>query len=82
MIFSELYGAYYNTVAVILTEAIAHPLTDRCMNEIIKKYAFSESIWAIPDAIKEERWQLILPDGTTPIKNKPSMPITLLQKQG
>ena len=25
MIFSELYGAYYNTVAVILTEAIAHP---------------------------------------------------------
>lgn len=81
MIFSELYGAYYNTVAVILTEAIAHPLTDRCMNEIIKKYAFSESIWAIPDAIKEERWQLILPDGTTPIKNKPSMPITLLQKQ-
>lgn len=51
------------------------------MNEIIKKYAFSESIWAIPDAIKEERWQLILPDGTTPIKNKPSMPITLLQKQ-
>ncbi|EKC57976.1 hypothetical protein OBE_10249 [human gut metagenome] len=81
MIFSELYGAYYNTVAAILTEAIDHPLTDRCMNEIIKKYAFSESIWAIPDAIKEERWQLILPDGTTPIKNKPSMPITLLQKQ-
>ena len=70
MIFSELYGAYYNTVAAILTEAIDHPLTDRCMNEIIKKYAFSESIWAIPDAIKEERWQLILPDGTTPIKNK------------
>ena len=30
---------------------------------------------------REERWQLILPDGTTPIKNKPSMPITLLQKQ-
>ncbi len=41
MIFSELYGAYYNTVAAILTEAIDHPLTDRCMNEIIKKYAFS-----------------------------------------
>ena len=81
MIFSELYGAYYNTIAAILTEAIAHPITDQCMNEIIKKYAFSESVWAIPDAIKEERWQLILPDGTTPIKNKPSMPITLLQKQ-
>ena len=52
MIFSELYGAYYNTVAVILTEAIAHPLTDRCMNEMIKKYALSECIWGVPDALR------------------------------
>lgn len=28
MIFSELYGAYYNTVAAILTEAVAHPVSD------------------------------------------------------
>ena len=39
MIFSELYGAYYNTVAAILTEAIAHPLTDP-----VKKYSGRNSV--------------------------------------
>lgn len=81
MIFSELYGAYYNTVAAILAEAVAHPVTDDTVKKIIQKYAFSESIWAIPEAIKEERWQLIKPDGTTPISNKPDMPLTILQKR-
>lgn len=80
MIFSELYGAYYNTVAVILTEAIAHPINNDTLGNLIQKYAFSESIWTIPDAIKEERWQLIKPDGTTPITNEPNMPLTTLQK--
>ncbi|MGI6094085.1 MAG: WYL domain-containing protein [Lachnospiraceae bacterium] len=81
MIFSELYGTYYNTVAAILTEAVAHPVSDENIREIIKKYAFSESIWAISDAIKEERWQLLKSDGTTPITKKPSMPLTVLQKR-
>lgn len=80
MIFSELYGAYYNTVAIILTEAIAHPINNDTLGNLIQKYAFSESIWTIPDAIKEERWQLIKPDGTTPITNEPNMPLTTLQK--
>lgn len=81
MIFSELYGAYYNTVAAILTEAVAHPVSDESIGKIIKKYAFSESIWAIPEAIKEERWQLLKADGTTPITKEPSMPLTVLQKR-
>lgn len=81
MIFSELYGAYYNTVAAILTEAVAHPVSDETIGNIIRKYAFSESIWAIPEAIKEERWQLLKIDGTTVIANKPSMPLTVLQKR-
>lgn len=81
MFFSELYSAYYNTVAAILTEAVSHPMSVESMRNMIKKYAFSESIWAIPEALKEERWQLLKQDGTTPIVNKPSMPITLLQKR-
>lgn len=81
MIFSELYGAYYNTVAAILTEAVAHPVSDETVENIIKKYAFSESAWAIFEAIKEERWQLLKADGTTPIVNEPSMPLTVLQKR-
>lgn len=81
MIFSELYGAYYKTVGRILAEAVSHPVSAERIGEIIKEYAFSESIWAIPEAIKEERWQLLMPDGTTPLTHKPSMPVTLLQKQ-
>lgn len=81
MIFSELYGAYYNTIAAILTEAVEHPVSDERIGNIIKKYAFSESIWAIPEAIKEERWQLLKRDGTTPILTEPSMPLTVLQKR-
>ncbi len=81
MIFSELYGAYYNTVAAILAEAVTHPVSEKNIGNIIKKYAFSESIWAISDAIKEERWQIVKADGTTPITNKPSMPLTILQKR-
>ena len=81
MIYSELYGAYYNTVAKILEEAVTHPVTDADIERMINENAFSESIWAIPDAIKEERWQLLTKDGTTPLENKPSMPVTLLQKR-
>lgn len=81
MIFSELYGAYYNAVAAILREVIAHPVNSENLGKIIQKYAFSESIWAISDAIKEERWQFIKPDGTTPITNEPTMPLTTLQKR-
>lgn len=81
MFFSEIYGAYYNTVASILAEAVAHSISEESIGDIIKQYAFSESIWAIPEAIKEERWQLLKSDGTTPIIHQPSMPITLLQKR-
>ena len=59
MIFSELYGAYYNTVAAILTEAVAHPVSDETVKSIIEKYAFSESVWAIFEAIIEDRGQLL-----------------------
>lgn len=81
MIFSELYGAYYNTVAAILTEAVSHPVSDEEIREIIERHAFEESILSIPEAIKTERWQLIKKDGTTPIKNQPALPLSTLQKR-
>ena len=40
MLFSELYSAYYNTVADILKEAVDHPLQDKEINRIIEKKAF------------------------------------------
>ena len=80
MIFSELYGAYYNAVAAILAEAAAHPVSDENMESLIKKHAFSESVWTISDAIKG-RWQLVKPDGSTPINHEPTMPLTVLQRR-
>lgn len=68
MIFSEFYGVYYNTIAAILTEAVAHPVFEQEMKRIIQQYAFEESKVTIPDAIRDEKWQLIKKDGTTPIK--------------
>lgn len=47
MLFSELYGAYYNTVACIINKAISHPIKSTQIEEIIKEYAFSDSFLEI-----------------------------------
>jgi hypothetical protein len=81
MIFSELYSAYYQAVAKILAAAVDHPLQDAELRHIVETYAFEESSLNILPALKEERWQLLKPDGTTPLKKAPSMPLTTLEKQ-
>ena len=81
MIFSEIYGAYYNAVAAVLREAVAHPVSDADIRRIVDQHAFGESILAIPSALKEERWKLLKPDGTAVIQNAPSMPLSLMQKR-
>ncbi len=81
MIFSELYSAYYNTVAAVLAAAVSHPLTESELRRIVGKNAFGESALHILPALKEERWQLIRADGTTPIRRRPDMPLTMLQRR-
>lgn len=81
MIFSELYSAYYRTVAEIIKAAIDHPLQKEEMRNIIQQYAFEESVLNIEPALTEERWQLLQPNGTTIIHKQPSMPLTTIQKQ-
>lgn len=81
MIFSEIYGAYYNAVAAVLREAVVHPVSDADIRRIVEKHAFGESILAIPSALKEGRWKLLKPDGTAVIQNAPSMPLSLMQKR-
>ena len=80
MIFNENYGAYYNVLAKVLTAAVSHPLEKGELYDIIEKYAFGESILTIEKAIREEKWQLVKSDGTTPLKNIPTLPLTVLQK--
>lgn len=81
MIFNEIYGAYYNTVAAVLAEAVNHPVSDSELKEIIEKHAFGESIVTIPAALKDGRWKLLRDDGTTLVKHVPSLPLTTLQKR-
>lgn len=80
MFFSELYGAYYNTVAKILKKAIDHPVSNNEIRKIIEDNAFGESIVTILDSIYD-KWQLLLDDGTTILNNEPTLPLTTLQKQ-
>lgn len=81
MLFSEIYGSYYDTVSRILRRAVEGELTDREMRSIVAEHAFSESIAVIPDALKSGRWPLLNKDGTTPLHRSPTAPLSLLQKR-
>lgn len=81
MIFNELYGAYYKTVARILETALKKPISQREIREIIKQNAFEESSMQIEAALLEKQWPLLLPDDTAAIKNSPNIPLTTLQKR-
>ena len=81
MIFSEIYGAYYNAIAQIINEAIKHPISSGDIRRIVEKHAYQESILNIEPALLDGRWQLLRKDGTTIINNEPSMPLTLIQKR-
>lgn len=81
MIFSELYGTYFNTVAAILRKAILCPVTKEELRAIIEEKAFSESVLSIEPALTSGQWPLLSPDGTTPLQHPPTMPLTILQKR-
>lgn len=81
MIFSELYSAYYNTVSAIISAVLDGETNERELQKIVEEHAFGESVLTVLPNLKSQKWQLLRTDGTTPIKNKPSMPLTTLQKQ-
>lgn len=81
MIFSEVYSAYYTAVSRLISKAIDGELNDKNAALIINETAFNESFVYILDNIKSEQWQVITKDYKTPIKNKPEMPLTTLQKR-
>ena len=81
MIFSELYSAYYNTVAAILAGILDGEHSEKELQQIVTDCAFGESVLTILPALKSEKWQLVHSDMTTPLKHKPTLPLTLLQKR-
>lgn len=81
MLFSEIYSSYFNAVAQILGLATEGKLTGKALTEAIQEQAFEESVLVIPKALKSERWPLLTRTFETPLLEKPTMPLTNLQKQ-
>ncbi|MDR0434934.1 MAG: WYL domain-containing protein [Gracilibacteraceae bacterium] len=81
MLFSEVYSAYFNAVAAVITEALDGKLSVNRINEIIRERAFSESVLSILPALKNGEWAVLDKNFQTPIKNIPKMPLTTLQKR-
>lgn len=81
MIFSELYGAYYNAVAAVLRAAVDHPLKKGELRTIVADHAFGESVLNIEPALAGGRWQLLAADGTTPLRHAPTLPLTLTERR-
>ena len=81
MIFHEIYSAYYNAVARILSCLVKGGGTEKDLKEIVAKYAFGESALTVLPALKSGRWQLVAEDLSTPLAHAPTMPLTLLEKK-
>lgn len=80
MLFNEVYSLYYKAVGKAIDCAIKGELTDKALRDIVNETAFTESSLEICPAIKEQRWQVIADDGTTPIQNSTQIPLTNLEK--
>ena len=81
MLFSEIYGSYFNVIAAVLAEASEGCLTERRITELVQEKAFAESALSIPAALKQEAWPLLDQDMNTVIRHSPTMPLTTLQKR-
>ena len=81
MLFHEIYGSYYFAVSAILKEAVRGSLSGKELNSLVREHAFGESLLTIPNGLRGETWRLLHRDLTTPLKEEPSMPLTLLEKR-
>ena len=81
MIFNEIYSAYYNAVAKIISAIINGETDEKKLDKIVEENAFGESVFSIIPSLKSEKWQLVNSDMTTPLNHIPTMPLTLMQKQ-
>ena len=81
MIFSELYSAYYNTVAAIISSILDGEQAEKELQKIVSDCAFGESVLTILPSLKSQKWQLVHSDMTTKLEHKPTIPLTTLQKR-
>ena len=81
MIFSELYSAYYQSIAKIIDRILDGESDEKALQKIVDTYAFGESTMNVLPSLKKGKWQIVYPDMKTPLSHKPTMPLTDLQKR-
>ncbi len=81
LVFHEVYGAYYNAIAWILSLAVRKELTPKKMNDVVQDKAFGESCMYLPDRLLSGEWPLLNDELGTYLKAEPTMPLTLIQKR-
>ena len=81
MLFHEIYGCYYESVARIIDQALKVTLNEKIIHSIIQETAFSESFLTIEPALKNHQWPLLCDDMHTPVKHPSTMPLTLIEKR-
>ena len=81
MLFHEIYGCYYESVARIIDQAIKGTLNEKIMHSIFQETVFSESFLTIEPALKNHQWPLLCDDMHTPVKHPSTMPLTLIEKR-
>ncbi len=81
MLFHEIYGSYFRTVSEILRRSCEGGLTASELTELVRSHAFGESVLTIPAALRDGTWPLLAEDLRTPLRHKPSTPLTTLEKR-
>lgn len=81
MLFSEIYGSYYNVVARAVAKAREGMLDADSLFAIVRELAFPESVLTVVPALEKGTWPIIKGDWTTNIRRSPTMPLSILQKR-
>ena len=81
MLFHEVYGSYFRVLEDILRHAVEGTLTGRVLTELVQEKAFAESGLSIPGNLSSGSWPLVDKAYGTPLRHRPAMPLTALQKR-
>ena len=81
MLFHEVYGTYYQSVAKILSRAVQGSLTRKDISSIVQKYAFAESWSNLTESLLNGDWPFLDEDFGTELLHEPEMPMTTMQKR-
>ncbi|MBP3322012.1 MAG: WYL domain-containing protein [Clostridia bacterium] len=81
MIFNEIHSAYYSAVSKIISRILEGGASEEDLRRIVAENAFGESGSTLLPALTRGKWQLVHPDLSTPVKNPPQLPLTLIEKQ-